>query len=215
MALCERVWYLPSRPIEKSAFTFSGWNDPLLFPKNQPVHLEYCSGNGAWVAAKAAAYPQFNWVAVEKKFDRVRKIWSKIHNLQLSNLLVIFGEAMQLTQTFIPVESIDHIYINFPDPWPKKRHAKNRLLLPPFITELHRILQPQGAVDFVTDDSYHSNEVIAHFLSQPGWKPRDPTPYYIEELAGYGDSYFENLWREKGKQIRYHQFKKELRSCCA
>src|ERR1700733_14510049 len=89
----DHIFYVPTRCETYSNFIFPGWNSPLFFANENPVSIEYCSGNGAWIAEKAKGDPKMNWVAVEKKFMRVRKIWSKIKNLGLNNLIVICGEA--------------------------------------------------------------------------------------------------------------------------
>jgi tRNA (guanine-N7-)-methyltransferase len=140
----DRILYAPTRCETYDDFHMPSWSDPLLFGNAQPVHVEYCSGNGAWITEKAQEFPEINWVAVEKKFMRVRKIWSKIKNLQLPNLIAACGEAYGVTRRYFPAGSVAQAYINFPDPWPKKRHAKNRLIRPVFVAEVARILQPKA-----------------------------------------------------------------------
>lgn len=96
----DRVWYVPERTAAPSDFVFPGWEHPDLFGNGNPVIMEYCSGNGAWIANKAIQNPHLNWVAVERKFERVRKIWSKVKNHGLANLIVICGEAHNATERF-------------------------------------------------------------------------------------------------------------------
>jgi tRNA (guanine-N7-)-methyltransferase len=204
----DRIFYVPTRCETYDDFSFPGWNHPLLFNNDNPIRIEYCSGNGAWIAEKASANPLINWVAVEKKFTRARKIWSKIKNNDLQNLIVLCGEGLKATHLFLPSESFEAAYINFPDPWPKKRHAKNRLIRPPFIENVWRILKPQATFTLVTDDPDYSSRMIEEMHRHPGFKSCFPDPFYITDLPGYGTSYFELLWREKGKTIRFHQFQK-------
>lgn len=199
------IWYVPPKVIDTDPFSFSGWNDAELFPQAQPICIEYCSGNGAWIASQAQLHPQYNWIAIEKRFDRVRKIWAKRKNYKLDNLLIIWGEGYTVTHCFIPPHSVQSVYINFPDPWPKRRHHLHRLIQLPFLKALSRILEPQGEVTFVTDDQNYSEEAI-HCFSLAGFQSSFPTPYYLLDLPNYGSSYFETLWREKGRPIRYHRF---------
>lgn len=208
VAIHDRVWYIPSYYYDYESFTFPGWSHPDVFTVERPIIVEYCSGNGAWIAAKAAANPHLNWVAVEKKFERVRKIWNKIKSLQLDNLIVVCGEAYKTTHCYFPASSVSEIYINFPDPWPKQRHAKNRLIQPLFLEQLERILQPNGKVIFVTDDPTYSQHTIETFNKYPGFQSSFPDPYFVNDWPDYGTSFFEELWRGKGMQIRYHQFQK-------
>jgi len=205
----DRVWYVPLQGTAPSDFSFPGWDCKTFFGNSNPVHIEYCSGNGTWIAEKASENPLINWVAVEKKFERVKKIWSKIKNRELSNLIVISGEALNATRCFFPSSTIAEIYVNFPDPWPKCRHAKHRLIQPEFINEVARILRENGSLSLVTDAPDYSMQMIEVLCQSPAFNSCYPDPYYTEEMSNYGSSYFEELWREKGKVIRYHQFKKK------
>jgi tRNA (guanine-N7-)-methyltransferase len=204
----DRIWYAPGYSTVQERFEFPGWEHADLFGNRNPIYLEYCSGNGAWIAAKALAYPHINWIAVERKFTRVRKIWSKVKNHHLKNLIVICGEGHHVTSQFFPTNSISEVFINFPDPWPKKRHAKNRLIQRDFVNELHRILMTDGRMNFVTDDAPYSEWTIETMMAYGSFKSCYSDPFYVHEHADYGNSYFDSLWREKGRMIRYHQFKK-------
>lgn len=204
----DRVWYVPDQFDDFASYSFPGWNHSDFFHQEKPVCIEYCTGNGGWIAAKAQVHPEYNWVGVEKKFERVRRIWSKIKNHQLPNLLAVCGEGLRATKHYIPPASVRAVYINFPDPWPKTRHAKNRIVQPVFVQEMHRILEPGGILTMVTDDESYSRYMI-HVLQQAsGFQSSFAAPYYSMELPGYGTSYFEDLWRNKGKTIRYHAFRK-------
>lgn len=204
----DRVWFVPSYYDQYNLFDFPGWDHPTLFGNKNPVCVEYCSGNGAWITEKAVSNSNCNWVAVEKQFKRARKIWSKVKNLQLDNLLVVCGEGHTVTSHYFPELSIKNIYINFPDPWPKDRHAKHRIIKKPFVEELKRILKADGTLTVVTDDPDYSIEMVDVFKQQEGIESLHPDPFYITNLEGYGSSFFDQLWREKGKTIHYHQYQK-------
>lgn len=202
----DRIFYVVD--CEHESYDFPGWEDLNIFGNSNPVNIEYCSGNGAWIAAKASADPRINWVAVEMKFSRVRKIWSKIKNLNLNNLFIVCGEAFDVTSRFFPSKSINEVFINFPDPWPKRRHAKNRLIQMPFVNNVWRVLRDSATFNFVTDDPHYSSWTSSIVNAHLGFESYYPSPYYITEEVDYGSSYFERLWREKGKIIRYHKFVK-------
>lgn len=206
----DKIWYVPEHCSEDTYhhFSFPGW-EPLFGNKN-PIKIEYCSGNGAWIADRADQEPTFNWIAIERKFDRVRKIWSKIKNRNINNLLIICGEGHNITRRYFPAQCIEEVFINFPDPWPKKRHAKNRIIQMPFVSEIFRILKSRGKLMFVTDDPAYSDWTVQVMQSNSGFVSIYEAPFYVTEHSQYGTSYFEQLWREKGKSIRYHQFCKEI-----
>jgi tRNA (guanine-N7-)-methyltransferase len=206
----DRVWYVPDQceDTDYTGFSFPGWANRQLFDQERPICIEYCSGNGAWIAAKARVHAEYNWVAIERKFDRVRKIWSKIKNFELPNLLAICGEGYRITHYYLPSSTVRSVFINFPDPWPKKRHAKHRIIQVPFIREVHRILQPGGVLTMVTDDEAYSKIMIEVLHQVAGFESVFPDPYYVTHYPDYGTSYFEDLWRQKGKSIHYHAFRK-------
>lgn len=201
----DRVWYFPEHYVEKN-FEFPGWNDNSLFGNEKPISVEYCSGNGDWILSKAEAHPERNWVAVEKQFKRVRKIWSKMKNRGVNNLVIVCGEGCRWTEAYVPGGSVSEAYINFPDPWPKDRHAKHRIIKPEFSKQLRRILTEDGTVTLVTDDQDYSHLMVDVFSTTPGFVPSYPAPHFITNRSDYGDSYFDHLWRELGRTIRYHRF---------
>src|SRR5580700_9513896 len=135
--LFDQFFYLPSHFSEYKKYPLPSFSS--LFEKEAPVAIEYCSGNGEWIIEKAKAHPEYNWIAVEKRIDRVRKIWARGKNAHLKNLLTVFGEAKTFTEHYLRESSISRVYINFPDPWPKNRHAKHRLVQKSFALLLKRV----------------------------------------------------------------------------
>lgn len=206
----ERVWYVPESGVaDYSAFDFQGWESPDMFGNANPVMIEYCSGNGAWIAQKAIENPHINWIALDKRFDRVKRIWAKIQNFQLPNLIAVYGEALFFSQKYLSNACLAGAFINFPDPWPKRHHEKHRLVEPKFLDELNRILKPESELTIVTDDVGYSQWILKHTLAHKDFKSLYPEPYFVQELPGYGTSFFENLWREQGLTIHYHRYQKQ------
>jgi tRNA (guanine-N7-)-methyltransferase len=195
------VLFVPAHYFEHTAFSFPAWQD--IFGNDRPVTIEFCSGNGTWLVEKAKDQTH-NFVAVEWDFERVRKIWYKAKNLGLSNLFIVCGEAQVFARDYLQSASVNTIYINFPDPWPKPKHAKNRLFQAPFVNELARVLQPQGSVTIATDDEMYGKQIVREFGK---WQSAYPSPHYLTEWEGYGTSYFDALWRGKGKTIYYFQYR--------
>lgn len=206
IVLKDQVLFIPELIEDYSDFHFPSWESPLIFGNNCPTNIEYCSGNGHWIAAKALENRDQNWVAVEKNFERVRRIWSKKINHNLSNLLIVYGEGVKFTSHFVQSHSIRAVYVNFPDPWPKRRHWKHRIIQSPFLKEMTRVMKEGGDLFLVTDDPAYSSAIIEEITAFPQFKSHFDKPYYKEDLWGYGSSYFEELWRSQGKAIRYHQF---------
>lgn len=200
------VLFLPDLLGREVQFDFPAWIE--IFGNLHPIAIEYCSGNGAWIVEKALENPQVNFVAVEKKFDRVRKIHSRMKRMGVKNLFIVYGEGLHFTREYVKAGTVGEVYINFPDPWPKRRHWDNRIMQGAFLLEMQRILQEGGQLTFVTDDVPYSEAVLKEMRKHPDLKPLFPAPFYVHALEGYGSSYFEELWRSKGLQIRYHRFEK-------
>lgn len=205
----DKVFFVPIYYAHHNDFTFPGWESPAVFLKPQPIMVEYCSGNGAWLIERAIQSPHLNWVGVELQFERVRQIWAKMKSLNLTNLFIVCGEAQTFSKYYVPSKSVSEIFINFPDPWPKRRHQKHRLIAPHFLEEMNRALAPQGTITFVTDDVHYREWTVAHFAKAPLFKPVYPAPFYCMDIPGYGSSFFEILWREQGRSIFYLQYRKE------
>jgi tRNA (guanine-N7-)-methyltransferase len=203
--LADGVLYVPEFYDRHREWVFPGW--PAIFGNDKPVVIEFCTGNGTWIAEKAKDTSK-NWVAVEWWFERVRKIWSKRENYGLDNLFIVCGEAQTFAREYLGNETVDEVYINFPDPWPKEKHAKKRLFQPPFIEQLARTVKPSGLLTVVTDDPPYSEQLSKVIRAHPQWNSCFPEPYFVTEWENYGESYFDTLWREKGKTIHYFQFKK-------
>lgn len=203
VALENGVLFIPEYYHAYENFSFPEWQDTRVFGKSAPVYIEYCSGNGEWIAEKAKIHPEIHWVAVEKWFKRARQIWSNKTRLQLDNLFLVAGEGNCFSKYYVPENSVDRIYINFPDPWPKARHAKHRIMNAEFISELARILKQGCCIEFVTDDARYATEVVELLLNNKDLAPVFEEPYFILNDKEYGSSFFQNLWKSKGKDI-YH-----------
>ncbi len=196
------VLYVPPYVQDYSDFKMPSWKE--IFGNENPVSIEYCSGNGRWIADKAKAYPEINWVAVEIRFDRVRKIWAKKQNLNLDNLFIVCGEGVTVSREYFTEASVQETFVNFPDPWPKERHAKHRIIQEPFVEQMGRILKPEGQVTLVTDDPTYSRQMVEVMRSR--FRSLYPEPFYLTDDEDYGESYFRDLWLSKGRNIYFHRF---------
>jgi tRNA (guanine-N7-)-methyltransferase len=202
----DHILYVPEHYYKHEEFCFPGWESPEIFGNSAPVEVEYCSGNGAWIVERALAYQDRNFVAVEIQFERARKIWSKIHNLGLKNLFVVFGEGETFSRYYAPKNSFSAVFVNFPDPWPKEKHAKKRILKEPFLSEVARVSSPGSILTIATDHAGYTGQISEALLANPLWKPCFEAPYYVHELPDYGASYFGDLWIEQGIPVHYIQF---------
>lgn len=202
----DQVFWVPENYTHPGYYVFPGFDDAAVFGNRKPVRLEICSGNGSWIATKAAEDPDSNWVALERKFDRVQKIWAKGQRNDLNNLFTVCGDAFAAAEHYMLSQSLDEVFINFPDPWPKKRHAKNRIVQESFMVHLRRLMKEGAKLTVVTDDEAYAEQVREVLSQDAGFVNCHPEKGYITELPGYGTSYFEEMWRDMGKTIQYMQY---------
>jgi tRNA (guanine-N7-)-methyltransferase len=195
----DSVFYIPPYLDSYSGF------DPQIPLQPRPVFIEFCSGNGEWIIEKALKNPDIQFIAVEKMFLRVKKIFSKRENLAIKNLFIVCGDIHLLLDHFLPKNCVSTLAINFPDPWPKDRHIKHRLFHKNFVERVEGILKDQGDLFLVTDDSPFSDWVSKAMESSMLINNKIDL---LKPIDDYGSSFFMRLWESKGKEIFYHHYKK-------
>jgi tRNA (guanine-N7-)-methyltransferase len=138
-----------------------------VFGRVAPVVLEIGCGMGETTAAIAAAHPAVDFVGVEVHAPGVGSLLNRIEAAGLANLRVIRHDAVEVVAAMIAPSSLAGIHVYFPDPWPKKRHHKRRLLQAPFVHQLARRLVPGGYLHAATDWEEYANEMLATFRAEP------------------------------------------------
>jgi tRNA (guanine-N7-)-methyltransferase len=126
------------------------WNN--VFERVQPIEVELGSGDGSFLANYAKLHPERNFLGVERLLGRLRKLNKKGLRAGLTNLALIRLEASYVIDFLIPPASIDALHIYFPDPWPKRKHRKNRLINERFTEIVANALRANGIIYLRTDD---------------------------------------------------------------
>lgn len=193
--LLDRFFYVPAK------YEYKRETIPF-FTDERPVIIEYCSGNGQWIGARAKQNPHLNWLAVEKRFERARQIWLLSHREKLPNLAVACCEGFVFTRFYAP--KAREVFINFPDPWPKLRHAKHRIVQTPFLQEVAGIVEIGGKATCVTDDPAYSGQMVKEFERVPSWR----FLFNVHEWPDYGRSFFNDLWTKRGRNIHYISYER-------
>lgn len=126
------------------------WNEK--FEKVQPLHVEVGMGKGQFIIGMAKAHPECNFIGVEvQKSVAATALKLALENEPLTNLQLIAGAGESIETYFEPSE-VDQLYLNFSDPWPKKRHTKRRLTYKTFLSSYQTVLKDKGSVEFKTDN---------------------------------------------------------------
>src|SRR5216117_1484926 len=136
-----------------------------LFPHLQPLEVELGSGDGTFIAQYAQRHPDRNFLAVERLLGRLRKLDRKGLRAGLVNLRIVRIEASYLLEYLLPPESLRALHVYFPDPWPKRKHRKNRLVNLRFTELAAQALTPGGTVYLRTDDSDYFAQMTAVFAA--------------------------------------------------
>lgn len=156
-----------------------------LFQRDGSSILEIGFGMGETTAQMAQAHPDWNMLGVEVYRAGVGALLAKIEQHALSNIRIIEHDAVDVIDHMIADASLDAVHIYFPDPWPKKRHHKRRLIQPEFIARLANKLKREGILHLATDWPDYADQMLAvcshepmlanhagsGFAPRPAWRP--------------------------------------------
>ncbi len=179
-----------------------------LFLNNNPVDCEIGYGNGKFVTFKGRKYPERNFFGIDYSNESYKKSVKALKKAKLTNVRVIRMEARAALTILVPEKSLSHIYINFPDPWPKKKHGKNRLLDKEFFTLIATRTKKGGEIIIVTDDPFYRDLLLEEMESTHLWKSLFQKGY-TDELSDYYQTKYEKKWRKLSKDIYYMIFQKK------
>jgi tRNA (guanine-N7-)-methyltransferase len=149
------------------AFALSKLEFDRLFERRAPTILEIGFGMGETTAAIAQARPGDNFLGIEVHGPGVGGLLKRIEELGLSNVRIVRHDAVDVIDAMIPVASLAGVHVFFPDPWPKKRHHKRRLLKADFVRTLAQRLAPGGYLHAATDWEDYADEILAVFSAEP------------------------------------------------
>jgi tRNA (guanine-N7-)-methyltransferase len=134
---------------------------PALFGREAPVVLEVGFGNGETLAALAAAHPERNYLGLEVHPPGVGHLLLQCEAARLDNVRIVCDDAVDVLQRRIADATIDELLLYFPDPWPKKRHHKRRIVQPAFLALVARKLKPGGVLRMATDWQPYAEHMLA------------------------------------------------------
>jgi tRNA (guanine-N7-)-methyltransferase len=138
-----------------------------LFGRAAPVILEIGFGMGETTAAIAAAHPEHDYLGIEVHTPGVGNLLKLIEARALANVRIIRHDAVEVLTHMIAPASLDGAHIFFPDPWPKKRHHKRRLIQPPLARLLAEKLKPGGYLHAATDWHEYAEQILAVLSAEP------------------------------------------------
>ena len=152
-----------------------------LFPTPQPIVMEigYGMGEATWQIAKAN--PSTNYLGVEVHMPGVGKLMARLDEYELKNVRLIERDVFEVFYYMIQDMSLDGVHLFFPDPWPKKRHFKRRIVNERFLSDVHSKLKPGGYLHIATDWVPYAEWITEVFsqtklftgglVERPDWRP--------------------------------------------
>ena len=168
---------------------------------NRHTFLEIGCGKGKFIIENAERNPDINYIAVEKVSDVILLAAEKANERELKNIKFMICDAKGLTEVF-PPHSVDFIYLNFSDPWPKAGHYKRRLTYKAFLDVYRQILKEDGAIFFKTDNAGLFEFSLEQF-TEDGWRLENVT-YDLHNSEFAKDNImteYEKNFSEKGFNI--------------
>ena len=138
-----------------------------LFGRQAPRILEIGFGMGETTARIAAEHPEIDYLAIEVHTPGVGSLLKLIDESKLGNIRIVQHDAMEVLQHMVPPGSLDGVHIFFPDPWPKKRHHKRRLVQPPLIALLASRMAAGAYLHMATDWEEYAQQMLEVLESEP------------------------------------------------
>ncbi len=152
----DNLFFVPASYVERLDYD-------AMFATRQLVEVEIGCGDGGFLAQYAPRHPERNFLGIERLKGRLGKLARRGPREGLTNVRLLRIEAAYFVEYLLPPASVTTVHIYFPDPWPKKRHHKNRLIQSPFVTLLARTLTPGGTVYLRTDDLEYFTQMLEVF----------------------------------------------------
>ncbi len=173
-----------------------------------PIVLEIGFGRAELILALAREHPEQGFLGVEVSRKRVTKAAGRIQRAELRNVRIVHSSAEYVVERVLPAGRVRECWINCPDPWPKKRHFRRRLIQPDFVRALSRALVPEGLVHVSTDHSGYADWIAEVLASEPTLENLHAPEPWSGEPPDRSETAYEAEWREEGRLLRYFDYRK-------
>ncbi len=201
----------PDRRITVEEVREKGW-EAVFAPdvaRPLPLIVEIGFGRGEFLRALAEGAPERAHLGVELSFKRVLKMARRIAKTEEPNLRLFCGTGEQAVRELLDPETVERFWINFPDPWPKKRHHKNRLLQAPLVRQLVHRLVPGGELEIATDHVEYAEAVDEVLRREPLLENALDVPFR-RDVPGRMHTAYEAEWRAEGRQLHFWSYRRRV-----
>ncbi len=168
--------------------------------------LEIGFGDGDFLVETAVNNPDMNFIGIEVKKRRFNKAVKKAQCANPVNVKFLHIDANIAVQDLFRPDAFSVAYINFPDPWPKDRHEKHRIINKEFLAKLSRILKTNGRLEIVSDHREYIINALEVLKTSSLFQSVYPEPGYVNSIPGRPMTRYEREFREEGREIYYVMF---------
>ncbi|MEN8180972.1 MAG: tRNA (guanosine(46)-N7)-methyltransferase TrmB [Myxococcota bacterium] len=179
-------------------------------PPPLPLVLEIGFGRGEFLFALATAGPTRAFLGVEYSAKRVLKTARRLARSELHNVRLLLAPAEDVVRDLLPSGSLEAVWVNFPDPWPKKRHHKRRLLQARFVRALAGRLRSGGALHIATDHVGYAESVAEVLGAEPLLENLAEPARWLPEVPGRPPTAYELEWRAEGRALHFFEYRRRL-----
>jgi tRNA (guanine-N7-)-methyltransferase len=172
-----------------------------------PLVVEIGFGRGEFLLALAAEAPGQAFLGVEYSFKRVLKMARRLARSELRNVRLLQARGEDAVRELLPEGSVRTFWVNFPDPWPKLRHRRRRLVEPGFVRELALRLVPGGELQVATDDPDYAEQIDAALAGEPLLENALAAPY-LRDVPGRRATAYELEWRAEGRSLHFWTYRR-------
>jgi tRNA (guanine-N7-)-methyltransferase len=166
-------------------------------------------GRGELLIDAAAKDPQRAFVGIERSFKRTLKMARRLARLGIGNVRLVESTAQAAISELFPERSIECAWINFPDPWPKDRHARRRLVQSPFVRDLALRLVPGGLLHLATDDAAYAAQMDEVLAVEPLLENLNAPASFRREKSGRIATAYELEWEASGRTSHYFSYRRK------
>jgi tRNA (guanine-N7-)-methyltransferase len=190
--------HVPSRLVALESLT-DHLDLDKIFRRRVPLHVDLGCGDGSFLCALAQRMPDKNFLGIERLLNRVRTSARKAASLD--NVRLLCMESFYAVRYLLPAESVERFYLLFPDPWPKRRHHRRRIVTPDFLASIHTALQKNGYIYIATDDGDYFGKIKEIAELNPGFAIGDAD-------VDLPQSKFGLIFRERGAPVHWLELRK-------
>ncbi len=187
-----------------------GW-EALFSPELEaPLRMvvEIGFGRGEFLRQLAADAPEVAHLGIEVSRKRILKLARRLAREDVRNVRLLCEPGEKVLADALAESSVEGFWVNFPDPWPKKRHHKNRLLQAPILRQMTKRLRPGGVLQVATDHADYAEHIHEVLRADAGLENLNAPEAWLDEVPGRMHTAYEEMWREEGRALHFFSYRR-------